>query len=89
MVLPLRAHMTCVLIPAILVNLVKDLKMMTPMSAISNVATMFGLTLVFFYLLEDDLDFRVDMLYLHNLLGFPVFVGTALFALEAVGVVSI
>ncbi|XP_026317007.1 proton-coupled amino acid transporter-like protein CG1139 isoform X2 [Hyposmocoma kahamanoa] len=83
----LRVHLTNVLIPAILINLVKDLKLMTPLSGISNLATMLGLILVFYYLLEDDLDFHTDMMYLKNFVDFPIFIGTALFALEAVGVV--
>lgn len=88
MVLALRTHMTCVLVPAILINLVKDLKLMTPLSGISNLATIFGLILVFYYLLEDDLKVETEMLYIQNILDFPVFIGTSLFALEAVGVVS-
>lgn len=61
---------------------------MTPLSGISNIATILGLILVFYYLLEDDLDIQSDMLYLQNVHDFPVFIGTSLFALEAVGVVS-
>lgn len=88
MVAALRLHMTCVLVPAILINLVKDLKLMTPLSGISNLATILGLILVFYYLLEDDLAIEKDMFYMKSVYDFPVFIGTSLFALEAVGVVS-
>lgn len=88
MVVALRLHLTCVLVPAILINLVKDLKLMTPLSGISNIATILGLILVFYYLLEDDLEIESDMLYIRNIHDFPIFIGTSLFALEAVGVVS-
>lgn len=88
MVLSLRVHMSIVLVPCILVNLVKDLKLMTPLSGISNIVTILGLILVFYYLIEDDLDVKTDMLYMKNPKDFPLFIGTALFALEAVGVVS-
>lgn len=88
MVASVRFHMSCVLVPCVLVNLVKDLKLMTPLSGISNIATMLGLILVFYYLIEDDLDVQEDMLYMKNIYDLPVFIGTSLFALEAVGVAS-
>lgn len=80
-------HMCCELVPLILINLVKDLKLMTPMSTISNVVTVFGLILVFFYLVEDDMPLTQDMLYVKRYEEIPVFIGITLFALEAVGVV--
>lgn len=43
---------------------------------------------MFYYLLEDDLILEKDMIVVKNVHDFPVFIGTALFALEAVGVVS-
>lgn len=81
--------MILMLPPLIIVNLVKNLKLMTPISTISNVMTIFGLILVFFYLIEDDLQLKEEMMLVKTLLDVPAFIGTTLFALEAVGVVRI
>ncbi|CAK1588266.1 unnamed protein product [Parnassius mnemosyne] len=85
--LSLRTHICIVLAPLIIINLVKDLKLMTPLSSISNILTIFGLILVFFYLVEDDVILETEKLKIKNLNAVPLFIGTALFALEAVGVV--
>ncbi|XP_059059749.1 proton-coupled amino acid transporter-like protein CG1139 [Achroia grisella] len=82
-----RIHLCLILLPLILVNLIKDLKMMTPMSTISNIVTVFGLILVFFYLVEEDVSVSDDTLKLKRLEDIPVFIGITLFALEAVGVI--
>lgn len=58
------------------------------MSTISNFVTVFGLLLVTFYLVEDDLQITPEKNELKGLENIPIYVGTALFALEAVGVVS-
>ncbi|XP_013144910.1 PREDICTED: proton-coupled amino acid transporter 4-like [Papilio polytes] len=83
----LRLHLCFVLVPTILLNLVKDLKLMTPLSSISNIVTIFGLILVFFYLIEDDVVLDSEKLRLKSFNEIPLFIGTALFALEAVGVI--
>lgn len=59
------------------------------MSTISNFVTVFGLLLVTFYLVEDDLQITPEKNELKGLENIPIYVGTALFALEAVGVVSL
>lgn len=62
---------------------------MTPFSSLSNIIMTLGLLLVFFYLIEEDLSFDQDKMKFKDIMGVPLFIGTALFALEAVGVVSI
>ncbi|GBP04214.1 Proton-coupled amino acid transporter-like protein CG1139 [Eumeta japonica] len=69
------------------INLVKDLKVLTPFSTVSNIFTVFGFTLLFFYIIETDVEVSEDQLYLKDIQEVPVFVGITLFALEAVGVV--
>ncbi|XP_039764137.1 proton-coupled amino acid transporter-like protein CG1139 [Pararge aegeria] len=83
----LRWHICFLLIPLTAMGLVKDLKLLTPFSSISNVVTLFGFILVFFYLIEDDVTLDQNKLKLKGYIEIPVFVGTTLFALEAVGVV--
>lgn len=83
----IREHLCFVLGPLIIINLVKDLKLMTPLSTISNIVTIFGLILVFFYLIEDDVTLESEKLHIKQFSEVPIFIGIALFALEAVGVV--
>ncbi|KAJ0183599.1 hypothetical protein K1T71_000022 [Dendrolimus kikuchii] len=83
----LRLHLCYVLAPQILLNLVKDLKWLTPLSSISNIVTIFGLLLVFFYLVEDDVTLEDSKLQVKRFEDIPVFIGITLFALEAVGVI--
>lgn len=85
---PIRVHMCFILGPLILINLVKNLKLLTPMSMVSNALTLLGLLLVFFYLVEDDLKMDSSKTALKRLTDIPIFIGITLFALEAVGVVS-
>ncbi|KAI5644735.1 transmembrane amino acid transporter protein domain-containing protein [Phthorimaea operculella] len=82
-----RVIITIILIPMIIINLVKDLKMLAPMSMASNVIIFLGLILVAFYLMADDVHVTADKLKMKDWKEIPNFVGTALFALEAVGVV--
>ncbi|KAF9807628.1 hypothetical protein SFRURICE_008841 [Spodoptera frugiperda] len=73
--------------PLLLLSLVKDLKLLTPFSTISNFAVMLGLYLVFFYLIEDDAEIDESKLQMKGIKEIPVFIGITLFALEAVGVI--
>ncbi|XP_034839562.1 proton-coupled amino acid transporter-like protein CG1139 [Maniola hyperantus] len=85
--LSLRLHICFLLAPLTLMGLVKDLKLLTPFSSISNILTLLGLILVFFYLVEDDVTLEEEKLKPKGLIEIPVFVGITLFALEAVGVI--
>lgn len=71
----------------IIVNLVKNLKLLTPLSSFSNIVTLVGMLLIMFYLIEDDLQYDDSKLKLKELTDIPQFIGTTLFAMEAVGVV--
>ncbi|XP_063373014.1 proton-coupled amino acid transporter-like protein CG1139 [Cydia amplana] len=83
----IRLHILMGLIPLLILNMMKSLKVLSPISFISNIITIFGLILVFYYLMEDDLEVDKEMFRPKSLLDFPVFVGMTLFALEAVGVI--
>ncbi|KAJ2954570.1 hypothetical protein O0L34_g2859 [Tuta absoluta] len=83
----IRVLICIVLVPMILVNLVKDLKMLAPMSFLSNVLISLGLILVAFYLIADDVQLSKGKLQMKDWKEIPNFIGTSLFALEAVGVV--
>ncbi|XP_063633684.1 proton-coupled amino acid transporter-like protein CG1139 [Cydia splendana] len=83
----IRLHILMGFVPLLLLNMVKSLKLLSPISFISNIITIFGLILVFYYLMEDDLEVDTEMFQPKSLIDFPVFVGVTLFALEAVGVI--
>lgn len=74
-------------VPLLVLNMVKNLKLLSPISSVSNLITLLGLILVFYYLIEDDFDVDDAKVQMKSLIDLPVFVGTTLFALEAVGVV--
>ncbi|CAB3258851.1 unnamed protein product [Arctia plantaginis] len=78
--------MLCVLLPLILINYVRDLKYLAPFSAIANVVTITGFAIILYYIFEDvpTLEGKVPAGKLAN---FPLFFGTVLFALEAIGVI--
>ncbi|XP_048004303.1 proton-coupled amino acid transporter-like protein CG1139 [Leguminivora glycinivorella] len=83
----IRLHILMGFIPLLLLNMMKSLKVLSPLSFISNIITILGLILVFYYLMEDDVTVDNEMLEPKSLVDFPVFVGITLFALEAVGVI--
>lgn len=84
----LRIHISFLLGPQLLLNLIKNLKLLTPLSTISNFCMIIGLILVFFYMIEDDITLENEKLRIYKWAEFPIFIGITLFALEAVGVVS-
>lgn len=81
-------HMLIILGPLIAINCIRNLKALAPWSTLANILTLLGLGIIVYYLLaykksEKELDLW------GSLSTFPLFFGTTLFALTAVGVVSI
>ncbi|XP_053623801.1 proton-coupled amino acid transporter-like protein CG1139 [Plodia interpunctella] len=77
---------TIILIPLILINWVRDLKYLAPFSAIANAITIVSFGMILYYV------FRVTPTFegkeaVGKLKDFPLFFGTVLFALEAIGVI--
>lgn len=85
--LSLNVYMLIVLIPFILINSIRNLKLLAPFSVLANIITFASFGVVLYYLLDDlpDISERPGFGRLYT---FPLFFGTTLFALEAVGVVS-
>lgn len=86
--------MGIILAPLVAFNLIPSLKLLAPFSALANVLTFVGLGVIVYYLSagrREDLLTKQPPLEL-DLWGstatFPLFFGTVLFALTAVGVVS-
>lgn len=80
--------MLMLLLPLILINYIRNLKRLAPLSTVANVITFIGLGIVLYYIF-DDLPPIDTVEYVGTLKGYPLYVGTTLFALEAVGVVSL
>lgn len=82
-----RYYMLMMLIPLVAINLIRNLKLLAPFSQLANIITFVGLIIVLYYVFQD-----LPPVSTRPLFGPPVkytmFVGTTLFALEAVGVVS-
>lgn len=80
--------MLMMLIPLMAITLIRNLKLLAPFSQLANFITFAGLGIVLYYVFRD-----LPPISSKPLFGEPrkytLFVGTTLFALEAVGVVSV
>lgn len=82
----LRYYMVCLLPLLILVNLIRNLKYLAPFSMIANLLVGTGMGITVYYLFQDI----PSMSERSSFAGFerlPTFFGTAIFALEGIGVV--
>lgn len=79
-------YYTIMLVPLVAINLIRNLKLLAPFSQLANIITFAGLGIVLWYVFTD-----LPPISSRPLIGeprkFTLFVGTTLFALEAVGVV--
>lgn len=75
------------LIPLVLITWVKDLKLLSPFSAIATGMTLASFGITFGYILSEPLSFAGRTKF-GQLEAIPLFFSTVLFAMEAIGVVS-
>lgn len=85
-VLDVKIHMVILLIPLILLICIRNLKLLAPFSTFANVITFVGLGMILYYVF-DDIASPSERDAFGSARNFPLFFGTTLFALEAVGVV--
>ncbi|XP_065332767.1 proton-coupled amino acid transporter-like protein CG1139 [Cloeon dipterum] len=85
--LDLRWYMLALLLPLILLNYVRNLKLLAPFSTVANLLTFVGLGLVLYFVFAEGLPGLEDRKLVGSVQGIPLFIGTTLFALEAVGVI--
>lgn len=84
--LDIRVYLLLMLVPMVLLNLVRNLKYLTPASLLASILTIGGLAITFFYMLQ-------DLPKTDTVKGFatwdtlPLFFGTAIYAFEGIGVV--
>lgn len=80
--------MLIILVPLMAFNLIPNLKYLAPFSLLANVLTLLGLAIVLYTVLAGEKTAeKLDMW--GSVSTFPLFFGTILFALTAVGVVSL
>lgn len=82
-----KVYMVILLIPLILLMCVRNLKLLAPLSLFSNVITFLGVALIFYYFFKDGIAAPSERIAFNSLANFPLFFGTTLFAINAVGVV--
>lgn len=83
----LTYYMLALLLPLIFINWIRNLKSLAPLSTIANVITLvsFGIILYYLFRVTPTLEGKHPI---GKVQDFPLFFGTVLFALEAIGVVS-
>ncbi|XP_011640177.2 LOW QUALITY PROTEIN: proton-coupled amino acid transporter-like protein CG1139 [Pogonomyrmex barbatus] len=79
-------YMTILLVPLILINYIRNLKYLTPCSTLANIIMFAGFAIILYFIFEEPLSFTNREPY-GDVTNFPLFFGTVLFALEAIGVI--
>ncbi|XP_075229301.1 proton-coupled amino acid transporter-like protein acs isoform X2 [Lycorma delicatula] len=81
-----RIHMLILLIPLIIQTYIRNLKLLAPFSQLANVITFVGIGITMYYVFRDlrPID---SVPYVGEPRNFVLYMGTTLFALEAVGVI--
>nr|XP_023021376.1 proton-coupled amino acid transporter-like protein CG1139 [Leptinotarsa decemlineata] len=81
-----RWVMLIFLLPLILINYVKNLKFLTPVSSFANIVTMISFGIIVYFMVQQDIVWENREPF-GSYKNYPLFFGTVLFALEAIGVV--
>lgn len=86
--LNVRWYMLMMLPLVIAMNLIRNLKYLAPFSMIANFLVGICMTITFWYVFQ-DVPSTKSVPYITDWHKWPLFFGTAIFALEGIGVVSI
>ncbi|XP_062548582.1 proton-coupled amino acid transporter-like protein CG1139 isoform X2 [Armigeres subalbatus] len=81
-----RIYLLLLLVPMVLLNLVKNLKFLTPVSLIAACLTVAGLACTFYYVLQ-DLPNTHTVKPWASWAQLPLYFGTAVYAFEGIGIV--
>lgn len=82
----IRLYLLMILVPMILLNLVKNLKYLAPVSLVAACLTLGGLCITFYYLLH-DLPNTSTVHGFSSWAKLPLYFGTAIYAFEGIGIV--
>ncbi|XP_056631253.1 proton-coupled amino acid transporter-like protein CG1139 [Diorhabda sublineata] len=81
-----RWVMLAALIPLILINYVRNLKYLAPLSTFANFVTIASFGIIGYYMFSQDFSFEGREAF-GEVKSYPLYFGTVLFALEAIGVI--
>ncbi|XP_049818590.1 proton-coupled amino acid transporter-like protein CG1139 isoform X2 [Aethina tumida] len=81
-----RIYMLIFLLPLILINFVRNLKYLAPVMTVANVITLASFGIILYYLAKEDIDLSQREAF-GKIADLPLYFGTVLFALEAIGVI--
>ncbi|KAJ3662236.1 hypothetical protein Zmor_006592 [Zophobas morio] len=84
--LDVKIWMLVFLLPLILINYIRNLKFLAPFSTVANFITIASFGIILYYLIKADITFE-DRNLSGEIKDFPLYFGTVLFALEAIGVI--
>ena len=79
--------MLVILLPLIFINWIRNLKSLAPLSTIANGITFVSFGIILYFLFRNTPTIEGKSL-VGKVADFPLYFGTVLFALEAIGVVS-
>lgn len=82
----IRLYVLCLLVPLVLMNLIKTLKVLAPFSMIANILMAVGVCITMYYILN-DVPSVTERPAIVGVQHWPMFFGTVIFALEGIGVV--
>lgn len=85
--LGIEIYMLIFLLPLIFINWIKDLKTLAPFSTAANIITLVSFGILLYYIIDEGPTVQ-DREIVGKIENIPLFFGTVLFALEAIGVVS-
>lgn len=82
-----RMYMIYILVPLILICWIRNLKLLAPFSSFATCLTLVSFTLIFYYIFREAPSFE-GREPVGTIKSIPLFFGTVLFAMEAIGMVS-
>ncbi|KAG7209493.1 hypothetical protein KM043_015578 [Ampulex compressa] len=81
-----QLYMVAILLPLIFVNCIRNLKYLAPCSTVANGITFVSFGIILYYIFREPLTLE-DREPIGDVANFPLYFGTVLFALEAIGVI--
>jgi len=81
-----RVYMAIVSVPLVFLNWIRNLKLLTPVSVISNILQIFSIVVVFYYVVQDLPSITTRPAF-QTWGGLPLFFGTAIYTFEGIALV--
>ena len=82
-----HTYMLFILVPLIFINWIRNLKFLAPLSMVANIITFISFGFIVYFIFEKPISFQGKEWHAEAS-KFPLFLGTVLFSLESIGVVS-